>query len=257
MYAVLRQWALEVFGRISAMRPSLKSLLLLLDVIDLVLKAATTRLRAADVDDIASRFDIAVFAYLEAFADAHGRDEMKHKHHELVHLAAQLRKDGQLLWCFTMERKHIVAKSVMQHNRSLRAFARGAVSRMLMAQIGCLTDKPAWVTRLKDPAWDSDDLGPDARMSRGMQFMNCEVVCGNPMFVGHGHAFLILVVACVAVDGRFGVLGHQCLRVQGGPYSSEWAVQPPIGQRLLVQTDAIQVARHWRYADRSRLTVLH
>lgn len=259
VYAVLRQWALAVFGHISAMRPSMKSLLLLLDVVDLVLKAATTRLRADDVEDIASRLDIAVFTYLEAFADGHGRGEMKHKHHELCHLADQLRKDKRLLWCFTVERKHIVAKSLMQHNRSLRAFARGAVSRMLMAQIGCLNDNPGWVTRLDDPAWDFDDLGPGARMSRGMRFMDCKVVCGNPLFVGHGHAFLILVVACVAVDGRFGVLGHQCLRVRGGdPYSSEWAVQPPIGQRLLVPADAIQVARHWRFAaDRSRLTVLH
>ena len=127
-----------------------------------------------------------------------------------------------------------------------------------MAQISCLTDNPGWVTRLHVPVWDFDDIGPGARMSKGMRFMNCEVVCGNPMFVGHGHAFLILVVACVVVGGRFGVLGHQCLRIQGDPYSSEWAVQPPIGQRLLVRTDAIQVARHWRFAaDRSRLIVLH
>ena len=129
---------------------------------------------------------------------------------------------------------------------------------MLTAQIGCLTDNPGWVTSLHDPAWGFDDLGPGARMSKGMRWMDCKVVCGNPLFVGHGHAFLILVVACVAVDGRFGVLGHQCLEVRGGTYSSEWAVQPPIGQRLLMPTDATQVARHWRFsADRSRLTVLH
>ena len=127
-----------------------------------------------------------------------------------------------------------------------------------MAQVGCLSDDPGWVSRLDDPARDFDDLGPVARMSRGMRFMDCKVVCGNPLFVGGGHAFLILVVACIAVDGRFGVLGHQCLRVGGDPYSSEWAVQPAIGQRLLAPADAMQVARHWRFtADRSRLTVLH
>ena len=258
VYGLLRQWALVALAHISAMRPSLKSLLLLLDVVDLVLKAATTRLRATDVEDIASRLDIAAFAYLEAFADAHGRDEMKHKHHELVHLADQLQRDKLLLWCFTHERKHIVAKSVMQHNRSMRSFARGAVSRMLMAQIGCLIDKPGWEPRLDDPAWDFDDLGPGARMSRGMRFMDCTVACGNPLFIGYGHAFLILVVACVAIDSNFGVLGHECLLIKSGPYSSEWAVQPPIGQRLLMPTDAIQVASHWCFvADRSRLTVLH
>ena len=79
----------------------------------------------------------------------------------------------------------------MQHNRSVRAFALGAVSRMLTAQIGCLTDNPGWVTSLHDPAWDFDDLGPGARMSKGMRWMDCKVVCGNPLFVGHGHAFLI------------------------------------------------------------------
>ena len=258
VYLVLRQWALAMLGHISALRPYLKSLLLLLDVVDLVLKGATTRLRATDVDDIASRLDIAAFAYLEAFAAAHGRDEMKHKHHELVHLADQLRRDKRLLWCFTHERKHIVAKSVMQHNRSVRGFARGAVSRMLMAQIGCLNDKPGWQQRLDDPAWDFDDLGPGARMSRGMRFMDCAVACGNPLFIGHGHAFLILVVACVTIDSNFGVLGHECLLIKGGPYSSEWAVQPSIGKRLLVPTDFLQVARHWRFvADQSRLTVLH
>ena len=129
---------------------------------------------------------------------------------------------------------------------------------MLVAQISCLTEKEAWVSKLHCPAYDFDDLAPGARMSKSMRWMDCEVESGSPLFIGHGHALLILVVACVAVDDRFGVLGHQCLRVRCGQYSSEWAVQAPICQRFLTQTDVIEIARHWRFsADRSRVTALH
>ena len=258
VYVLLREWALSAFRNISAMRPSLKSLLLLLDVVDLALKAATTRMPADHVEDVAARLDNASFAYLQAFADAHGRIEMRHKHHELTHLADQLRKDKRLLWCFTAERKHIVAKSVMQHNTSLQGFSHGAVSRMLVAQTSCLTENEAWVSKLHCPAYAFDDLAPGAHMSKSMRWMDCEVKSGNPLFIGHGHSLLILVVACVAVDDRFGVLGHQCLQVRGGHYSSEWAVQAPICQRFLTPTEAIEIARHWRFsADRSRVTALH
>ena len=97
-YAVFRQWALEMFVGIPAMLSSLRSLLVLLDVVDLALEAATQPLRGQEeVESIASRFEAAAFAYLEAFANAHGLDEMKHKHNELAHLAAQIRKDNGCL----------------------------------------------------------------------------------------------------------------------------------------------------------------
>ena len=94
-------------------------------------------------------------------------------------------------------------------------------------------------------------------MSKGMRWMDCVVGHGNPLFFGNGHAILVLVVACVAVDGRFGVLGHSCLRLRGDAYTSEWAAQPAIVCRWLVSTDAIRVAPHWRVTDVGRLTVLH
>ena len=118
-YPVLRQWVLKEFIGSPAVRAALRSLLLLLDVADLVVEAATCpRLRDADVMSLAARLDTAVFSYLEAFVNAHGRELMKHKHHELTHLADQLRKDKRLLWCFTAERKHIIAKAVMVNSKN-------------------------------------------------------------------------------------------------------------------------------------------
>ena len=259
-YSVFRQWALATCLRIPAMRASLKSLLLLLDVVDLVLEAATRRLREQDVESIASRLDTAVFAYLEAFANTYGRDLMRHKHHELVHLSAQLRRDKRVLWCFTAERKHIIAKAVMQHHtRTIRTFAFGAVARMLTAQIGSLIDNPGWLSKLHEPTLDFPEFARGCRMSKGMRWMGCVVTCGQPLFVGPGHAILVVVVACVAVDGSFGILGHECLRARGADaYSSDWTLQPVIVHRGLVPADTIAVARHWRFTQADgMLTVLH
>ena len=258
-YPVLRQWALKEFRGIPAMRAPLRSLLLLLDVADIVVEAATCPpLQDAAVMDLAARLDTAAFLYLEAFVNAYGRELMKHKHHELIHLAAQLRRDKRLLWCFTAERKHIIAKAVMAHSQNLRAFAYGAVARMLMSQIDALLDTPPWHSRLLDPAWDFDELAPGARMSRAMQLHGCRVACGTPVFLDRDRTFLILVVACVAVGDRFGILGHQCVAARRDAYSSEWDVQPAIGHRFLEPAGVLEVARHWRFsACRNRLTALH
>ena len=258
-YPVLRQWALKEFIGIPAMRAPLRSLLLLLDVADIVVEAATCPpLQDAAVMGLAARLDTAVFLYLEAFANAYGRELMKHKHHELTHLADQLRRDKRLLWCFTAERKHIIAKAAMTHSQSLRSFAYGTVARMLVCQVGALLETPPWHSRLLDPAWDFDELAPGARMSRAMQLHGCRVACGNPVFLNSDRTFLILVVACVAVGDRFGILGHQCVAARRDAYSSEWDVQPAIGHRFLELAGVLHVARHWRFsACRNRLTALH
>ena len=238
------------------MRKSLLSLLLLLDVVDCVVEAATRPLSDEDVEPLASRLDAAVFAYLEAFKIAYGRDSMRHKHHELVHLAAQLLKDKRLLWCFTAERKHIVTKSVMQHNKCRRGFSFGAVARMLTAQISCLDEAP-WLSRLDNAAHECPELGHSCRLSRGMTWMGTHVRHGNPLFVGRGHVTLVLVVACVAVGDRFGIMVRPCVQVGAAVYSSEWSVQNVIVRRDLVPTDVLNAAQNWRYASFDRLVVLH
>ena len=146
----------------------------------------------------------------------------------------------------------------MAHSKALRSFAYGTVARMLMSQIGALLDTPPWHSRLLDPTWDVDELAPGARMSRAMLLHGCTVACGNPVFLDHDRTFLILVVACVAVGDRFGILGNQCVVARRDDYSSEWDVQPAIGHRFLEPAGVLHVARQWRFsACRNRLTVLH
>ena len=113
------------------------------------------------------------------------------------------------------------------------------------------------MSKLLDPVWEFNELAPGARMAKAMRVLSCTICCGNPLFI-NGHTFLILVVGCFAVGGRFGVVGNQCVAVRSDPYASEWDVQPAIGQRYLEPADVLRVARHWRFsACRNRLTALH
>lgn len=255
LYPVLRQWALQEFLGVPGLRPSLRSFLLLLDVCDLVLEGATQRLQEQDVEPLARRLDTTVFEYLEAFVAAHGRVEMKHKHHELTHLGDQLRKDKMLLWCFTAERKHIVAKNAMGNSKSLRAFALGTVSRMLLAQIGVLEDNPSWVSRLRPPEIPCDELGLGCVMGNGMRWKGCNAQCG-PLFIGRGNANLVWVDACITLDGSFGIVGHPCVHILHDTYAATWAVSGDIVRKWLVHTDVIRMAKHWRFTSDPYLVVL-
>jgi hypothetical protein len=239
------------------MRLPLRSLMLLLDVVDLVLKANR---RLQDVETLATRLETAVFAYLEATL-AYGSQAMKHKHHELTHLADQLRRDGILLWCFTTERKHIIAKAVMAHCRTMTAFGLGSVSRMFTSQIACLS-QAAWLSRLHLPQFDFPEFATAAkasccRISRSMRWMQTEIRHGYPLYVGLDRSILVLVVACIIVDGCVGVVGNRCNRVRGDAISSDWKVHAEIDHHALVSTDYVEVARAWRKPHGDCLTVLH
>ena len=80
---------------------------------------------------------------------------------------------------------------------------------------------------------------------------------GSPLFVGPDRSVLVLVVACLVVDGTFGVVGHRCTRVRGDVITSDWTVLAEIDHHALVSTDYVEVARGWRRPHGDCLTVLH
>ena len=257
-YPFLRHFALENFLHDPDMRLALRSLMLLLDVVDLVLKANR---RLQDVQTIADRLETAVYAYLQAFTLAYGVEAMKHKHHELIHLAAQLRMDDLLLWCFTAERKHIIAKSVMANCKKMTSFQIGSVSRMLASQVACL-NKPGWLSKSNPPEHDFPEFATAVnasccRIGRSMRWKQTLIRHGSPLFVGPDRSVLVLVVACLVVDGTFGVVGHRCTRVRGDVITSDWTVLAEIDHHALMSTGYVEVARGWRRPHGDCLTVLH
>ena len=258
VYPFVRHFVLLNFLRDPDMRLAERSLMLLLDVVDLILKANR---RLQDVEKLADRLDAAVFAYLKAFTDAYGFAAMKHKHHELIHLAAQLRMDKLLFWCFTAERKHILAKSVMDNSKKMTSFQLGSVSRMFASQVACLK-KPGWLSKLHPLEQDFPEFATAVnasccRIGRSMRWNETDTHHGYPLFVGPGRSVLVLVVACLVADGNFGIVGHRCIRVRGDVIASDWTVLAEIDHHGLVSTDCVEVARGWRRPHGDCLTVLH
>ena len=132
---------------------------------------------------------------------------------------------------------------------------------MLTAQIRCLQD-PGWLSKLHSSHYDFPELARAAqasscRISNSMRWMQTEIREGYPLFFGFGREVLVLLVACVTVDGHFGVLAHPCDRVRGDPFSSDWNVHPATFHRALAPTERVEVARNWRLPKALCLTALH
>ena len=87
--------------------------------------------------------------------------------------------------------------------------------------------------------------------------MQTEIRHGYPIYVGIERSILVLVVACIIVDGCFGAIGDRCNRVRGDAISSDRKLRADIDRHALVPTDYVGVAQAWRMPHGDCLTVLH
>ena len=106
----------------------------LCDVCDLLVHAMHG-FKGAGAAETADQLEAAVANYLEAFKSAHGEQAVKFKHHQLLHIPAQIRRDKMLLSCFTLERKHISTKQASAHYKHAEVMPAGALARMVNAQV--------------------------------------------------------------------------------------------------------------------------
>ena len=64
--------------------------------------------------DAANLLDPAIANFFRAHQAAHGTASVKPKHHWLMDIPAQLRKDGLMLDAFVIERQHLFVKAVAE-----------------------------------------------------------------------------------------------------------------------------------------------
>lgn len=255
---LFRHFAIDVFHDTPCMALHLLSLLLLLDVVDLVRSAS--KACANQITAIAVKLDRAVFKYLEAFKRCYGYAACIPKHHMLIHIASQILADLFLLWCFVVERKHIMVKKQFENDKRQRKFETSALSRIQVDQMRQLA-KPGWLSSL-GAATDFPELqaslgAASCRISKTMRWHETDVRSGYAVFIGADLANLVLVVCCVAAASDFALLVQQCDRRRGDAHSSYWIVAPDIKYKALARGDQLRVAQFWRYASCGSLMVLH
>ena len=172
------------------------SLTALCEVLD-ALQALKTGGGSADVLTASSRH------HMSCFCTAYGSDELIPKHHFLVHIPEQRRRDGCLLDCFTHERKHQMIKSCCSWIDNTRSFERMTLCRVLQEQLRQVQDLPWRRCFLQGRQVECPNLGRDVVAVSRVSFLGAVVSAGDIIFVGDAG---LLVQACAAVDGTLCLL---------------------------------------------------
>jgi len=133
MYPILRHFVLEALSNSTALETQRRSFLALCEVCDWVVKGMHCNSKE-DAVEIAAELAAAVKNYLLAFQLAYAVALLRIKHHELLHLPAQLLLDGTLMSCWTLERKNASVKEAMENQARPNQIRMTAISRMVNMQ---------------------------------------------------------------------------------------------------------------------------
>ena len=134
VYPGVRHFIVEACSKSERLVKEIESFFKLCEVCDLVLAAMHCRTKA-QVAELVAPLENAVSAYMTAFVKAYGPDAVRFKHHQLLHVASQLLRDGMCLTCFTLERKHITTNQCFNNYRRWETMPAGSLARMVNAQV--------------------------------------------------------------------------------------------------------------------------
>ena len=85
--------------------------------------------------EAAAQLEQATGRYLRLHQEAYGSVLLKPKHHWLLDIPAQLRRDGMVLDAFVIERQHLMVKGVAEHVRNTADYEVSVCSSVLSLQL--------------------------------------------------------------------------------------------------------------------------
>ena len=173
---------------------SLRALALLCDLVERAKKSGGVDGR---------ELDAAASGHMAAFCAAYSKWSCKPKHHLVMHVGSQLRRDGLVLGCFVHERKHCAVTEVLE-NLDLSAaqdFERSCLARILRCQGQLLASDDAWRSGLVCKRMSLETIGPNAAAAHGMSRAGVHIHSNDVVKVRES---LWLVRACVANEVTLG-----------------------------------------------------
>ena len=273
-YPLLRAFLVEAFGA-DAVEPYVRSILLLMELCDKVRILLCSPV--CGVDALAKEIGSLAKRYLEAFVEAHGHAAVRFKHHQLLHMCSQILRNMCMLSCWALERKNLSAKLSIAHTKHVDAkMQRTGLSRMLADQVRRLA-APGWRSHLVSKGKSFPEMAQElgaasVHIARSMKLKGMLLSHGDVLFAGLSHDFLIVVVACSAIDTSFGLLVRQGCRAESGgsassstdsgartsnPWASTWQVDPELALLRPTAEQRFMKAAFHRYLSSDRLEVLH
>jgi len=185
-----------------------------------------------------------------AFVAAHGPEAVKPKHHELLHVPAQLERDLLLLSCWPTERKHqSVLQALSPIDNTLR-YEKSFIGRIVAAQIRHLTNFKGH-SFLIDPV--SEIIEGTLAVSKSMQFHMVHLKVGDMCFIEQQ---CWLIQACIHHQGQFGLCGQQLEFEQTvTPHADVWTIPSATVTVVLEDSHRIRPARFWQIVDTRVLVI--
>jgi hypothetical protein len=249
-YPLMRRFILEAYGP-NPPELHVVSILLLFQICD-DFRLVNKHLPDAEMEVIRNHLRSLVREYLVAFKAAHGIEQVKFKHHQLLHW---VEKHPQLS-CFCLERKHITAKQCMTNTKTVEHVAKGSLFRMMNQQVRML-EEPGWSSGLGQSTKDFPEMArslgaASVLISRDMRWQGITLKHGNVLFLDPAKTYLIVVVACLGIDDKFGLVVRTCQHISG----TQWQVAAQLAT-LRLDDQNVFPAAFWKYVTSDRLEVLH
>ena len=136
VYPILKHFVLTVIAKTGHLRAEVNSFSCLCSVLDMLQNLKK---------GIGSPTELAkvIKQHMASFLAVYTPEDAKPKHHFLVHIPAQVARDGLLLDCFVLERKHQMLKACCNWIDNTCSFEKSTLARAVLEQRREL-DKPGW-----------------------------------------------------------------------------------------------------------------
>jgi len=248
-YPVIRRFGQVVLAPMGILEAELQSLEGLGEVLDIYLSV-----KHGDVTNHSSvKFADAIARHLDRHRRAYGR-HLKPKHHWTMHLPSQLQKDGFLIDCFALERKHQMVKAFAANIRCHSRYERTVLVNAVLEQARQLS-----VLELDDRLLAPFEACPDLQValcatevfvSRRLVFSFHHMTIGDQVLLDN---MCFSVRACALVDGTLAVIGHVCDLVSApAPLSTSsiWKRRPTLSVAYLAGMH-VALPHMWTEGDES------
>ena len=253
-YPLMRRFILEAYGA-NPGELHVRSILLLFEICD-DFRLVNKHLPDAEKEQVRNHLRGLVREYLLAFKAAHGAATMRPKHHQLLHWVEQ----HPQLSCFCLERKHITAKYCVQNTKTPEHVAKGGLYRMMNQQVRML-EHPGWGSALGERTNDYPEVAGllgagTVLIARDMRYKGVAMKNGDHVFMDAAKTYFIVIVACLGIDDKFGLVVRRGQYVSGSQFASIWDIGPQL-QILHLDDANVFPSAFTKYLSSDRLEVLH
>jgi hypothetical protein len=216
LYGLLRHFFETRIADREEVRAEWKSFLAACTVVDILL---TAKRRSLDAVAASTQLQAATAEHLRLHIEAYGPNAVVPKHHWMLDVPSQLRRDGMVLDTFVIERNHVSVKRIAEHIRNTAVYERSVMSGVTTAAFS--RDAESSVGSGLVGRTEALPGNPDAMIADKMDIDSMEVAVADVILRGSSVG---IVSACVCEGGQlFAIVEVLALRSRMTPHSGTYA----------------------------------